>query len=185
MEIIDRVMTMKNIAEPLMLINGAILASSVSVRSDQKGQALVEFTLAFILLLVIAWIPADFGLAFYTGQMAMNASREGARIAAAQRTLAAGTTTCNLPCASEQTSNPTGVLAQTANRVASALLPGATISFTVDPGSSCNRQVTVAVSGNYNYFFYRVLWLMTGSTASAPGTVPINRSTVMRWEHQC
>ena len=177
-------MTMKNIAESL-LINGAIPASSVGVRSDQKGQALVEFTLAFILLLVIAWIPADFGLAFYTGQMAMNASREGARIAAAQRILAAGTTTCNLPCASEQTSNPTGVLAQTANRVAAALLPGATISFTVDPGSNCNRQVTVAVSGNYNYFFYRVLRLMTGSTASTPGSVPINRSTIMRWEHQC
>jgi len=179
------VMTMKNIAEPLMLINGAIPASSVSVRSDQKGQALVEYTLAFILLLVIAWIPADFGLAFYTGQMAMNASREGARIAAAQRTLAAGTTTCNLPCASEQTSNPTGVLAQTANRVASALLPGATITFSVDPGTTCNRQVTVEVLGNYNYFFYRVLRLMTGSTASVAGGVPIHRLTKMRWEHQC
>ena len=176
---------MKNIAEPLMLINGAIPARSVNVRSDQKGQALVEYSLAFILLLVIAWIPADFGLAFYTGQMAMNASREGARIAAAQRTLAAGITICNLPCASEQTSDPTGVLAQTANRVASALLPGATITFTVDPGSSCNRQVTVEVLGTYNYFFYKILRLMTGSTASVADGVPIHRLTKMRWEHQC
>ena len=175
---------MENIAKPLTLISKpASSANSARVRSDQKGQALVEYSLAFILLLVIAWIPADFGLAFYTGQMAMNASREGARIAAAQRILAAGT--CNLPCASEQTSDPNGVLARTANRVASALLPGATISLTVDPGSSCNRQVTVTVSGSYNYFFYRVLRLVTGSTASAPGTVPINRSTTMRWEHQC
>lgn len=31
-----------------------------------KGQALVEFTLVFLLVLVVAWIPADFGLAFYS-----------------------------------------------------------------------------------------------------------------------
>jgi Flp pilus assembly protein TadG len=183
LEILDRVTAMKNIAEPLMPINGAIPARSVSVRSDQKGQALVEYTLAFILLLIIAWIPADFGLAFYTGQMAMNASREGARIAAAQRILAAGT--CNLPCASEQTSDPNGVLAQTAKRVASALLTGAIITVTIVDVAPCNRMVTVAVLGSYNYFFYRILRLMTGSTASAPGAVTIDRKTSMRWEHQC
>ena len=33
-----------------------------------KGQAMVEFTIAFILLIIVAWIPADFGLAFYTSQ---------------------------------------------------------------------------------------------------------------------
>ena len=179
-------MTMKNITEPLRLVfNGAIPANSSRFKIDHKGQALVEFTLAFILLLIIAWIPADFGLAFYTGQMAMNASREGARIAAAQRTLTPGTTTCNLPCQNEQTSNPDGVLAQTANRVASALLPGATITFSVDPGTTCNRQVTVEVLGSYNYFFYRILRLVTGSTASVADGVPIHRLTKMRWEHQC
>ena len=33
-----------------------------------SGQAVVEFTLVFLLFLVIAWMPADFGLAFYTAQ---------------------------------------------------------------------------------------------------------------------
>src|SRR6476620_6368759 len=61
------------------------------------GQALVEFTLIFLLFLVVAWIPADFGLAFYTSQIAQNAAREGARIAAADSTLVAGNTTCNMP----------------------------------------------------------------------------------------
>lgn len=28
-----------------------------------SGQAVVEFTLMFLLFLIIAWIPADFGLA--------------------------------------------------------------------------------------------------------------------------
>jgi TadE-like protein len=37
-----------------------------------------EFTLFFLLFLVIAWLPADFGLAFFTGQLAQNASREAA-----------------------------------------------------------------------------------------------------------
>src|SRR5947207_15271412 len=53
------------------------------LRSTARGQALVEFVLVFLLFLVVAWIPTDFGLAFYTGQLALNASREGARIAAA------------------------------------------------------------------------------------------------------
>ena len=54
------------------------------LHSTNRGQALVEFTLVFLLLLVVAWIPADFGLAFFTGQLAQNAAREGARIAVLQ-----------------------------------------------------------------------------------------------------
>src|SRR6266850_1911631 len=61
--------------------------------THSSGQAVVEFTLVFLLFLVIAWIPADFGLAFYTGQLAQNASREAARIAAANPNLVDGT--CN------------------------------------------------------------------------------------------
>ncbi len=46
---------------------------------NNRGQAVVEFTLCVILMLVVAWIPADFGLMFYTGQLSQNAAREGAR----------------------------------------------------------------------------------------------------------
>src|SRR5918999_1056876 len=74
-----------------------------------RGQALVEFTLIFLLLLIVAWIPADFGLGFYTGHLALNASREGARIAAADRTLltqtGGGTINCTLPCSGEPASS--------------------------------------------------------------------------------
>jgi Flp pilus assembly protein TadG len=62
-----------------------------------SGQAAVEFTLTFLILLIVAWIPADFGLAFYTGQLAQNAAREGARIAAADPTLVSGTVSCVMP----------------------------------------------------------------------------------------
>src|ERR687891_675850 len=58
--------------------------------ATSKGQAVVEFTLVFVLFLAIIWIPADFGLAFYSGQLAQNASREGARLAAATNPFNAG-----------------------------------------------------------------------------------------------
>jgi hypothetical protein len=31
--------------------------------TQPSGQALVEFTFTFLILLIVAWIPADFGLA--------------------------------------------------------------------------------------------------------------------------
>lgn len=153
-----------------------------------RGQAVVEFTLVFLLFVIIAWIPADFGLAFYTGQLAQNASREGARIAAADPKLGSGTprgdtwtTSCTMPSCSGN------ILSETAARISSALLPGATITATLDPDSVegevplCNRNVTVTVSGTYNYFFYQLLRAL-GNTI--PDTLNIVRSTSMRWEHQ-
>jgi len=143
-----------------------------------SGQAVVELTLVFLLFLVIAWIPADFGLGFYTGQLAQNASREGARIAAADPTLPSGTTSCTMPSCSGNIFN------ETAARISSALLSGATIAVTLDADSvppKCDRNVTVTVSGTYNYFFYQLLRTM-GNTI--PDTVNIVRSTSMRWEHQ-
>ena len=167
-------------------------------RAKNNGQALVEFTLVFILLLVVAWIPADFGLAFYTGQLALNASREGARIAAADPCLlgtgqggctsggiAAQTGTCTLGVDCGTT--PGTVMAETAARVSSALLPGAQISVTYPApgGGTCSQQVRVQVSGNYNFFFYRILRLFAGNAAVGSNSVNIVHTTDMRWEHQC
>jgi Flp pilus assembly protein TadG len=142
----------------------------------------------FLLFLVIAWIPADFGLAFYTAQLAQNASRDGARIAAADPTLGSGTiagqtwtTSCTMPSCSGN------ILSETAARISSALLPGAIITVTLEADSvpsatpKCDRTVTVTVSGTYNYFFYQLLRAM-GNTI--PDTLNIVRSTSMRWEHQ-
>jgi len=146
--------------------------------TGSSGQALVEFTLTFLILLIVAWIPADFGLAFYTGQLAQNAAREGARIAAADRTLVSGTTSCVVPSC---TGN---IFKETAGRLSSALLPAATITVNLDPdtGTNCNRMVTVAVSGTYNFFFYQLLRWM-GTTGNLNNT-PITRQTRMRWEAQ-
>jgi Flp pilus assembly protein TadG len=143
-----------------------------------SGQAAVEFTLTFLILLIVAWIPADFGLAFYTGQLAQNAAREGARIAAADSTLVSGTTSCVMPSC---TGN---IFKETAGRLSQALLPAATISLNLDPdtATNCNRMVTVTVSGTYNFFFYQLLrWF--GVSGNLDNT-PIIRQTRMRWEAQ-
>ena len=149
--------------------------STNSGAAGQSGQTIVEFSLVFVLLVVVAWIPADFGLAFYTGQIALNASREGARIAAAERNLTSDS--CIMPCA-----GATGVVKATADRMSSALLPGANISVNLQGGTSCDRTVTVAINGQYRYFFYNLLQLM-GFNVINP--VRVVRSTSMRWEHQC
>ena len=154
--------------------------SSFSSRPS-SGQSVVEFTLVFLLFLVVVWIPADFGLAFYTGQLAQNASREAARIAAADPNLVSGN--CTMPCSSA----PAGsALKAAADRMSQALLPGATIAVTLQSasGTNCNRLAEVSVSGNYNYFFYRLLQTVGVAPSSVNTPVNIQRSTKMRWEHQ-
>jgi TadE-like protein len=151
--------------------------------TDSSGQAVVEFTLVFLLFLIIAWIPADFGLAFYSGQLAQNASREAARIAAADPNLATATGSCNMPCSSA----PAGTaLKAAADRMSRALLPGALISVTLEPasGTNCNRLAEVSISGNYSFFFYQLLQAIGVSSSEISDPVNIQRSTKMRWEHQ-
>jgi Flp pilus assembly protein TadG len=152
------------------------------LRAASKGQALVEFTLVFILLVIIIWIPADFGLAFYTGQLASSAAREGARIGSASKPFDASdviTETCRrLPSAllsDPGAANGTSCSASNA-RVKAELL--------ADPGGDpCRQLVQVTVSGNYNFFFYQLLRVFGAS--GIPNSQTITRTTSMRWEHQC
>ena len=147
-----------------------------------KGQAMVEFTLVFILLIIVAWIPADFGLAFYTGQIAQNAVREGARIAAADPTLVATSTTCGPPLSS--CFGYGNIFNETAVRLPSAMLGPSTqitVSYPAAGSSACNQLVSVSVSGQYPFFFYKLLRFM-GIAVTIP---TIQRSSSMRWEHQC
>ena len=154
--------------------------ASRGICCDKRGQALVEFTLVFILLVIIAWIPADFGLAFYTGHLALNASREGARIGSADPNYSAQVGNCNLATNCDSFTDGT-ILKETARRLSSALMPDATITVSPLAGLTCKKIVQVQVVGNYNYFFYRILRFFG---ASVPPSVLITRSTQMRWEHQ-
>jgi len=133
--------------------------------ATSKGQAVVEFTLVFVLLLAIIWIPADFGLAFFTGQLAQNASREGARLAAATKPF-----------------NTADIQTQVSNRIRSALLTNTTVNVAApacDPTLGM-QVVSVGVSGDYNFYFYQLLGLLG---LPAPNSLTISRSTTMRYEH--
>ena len=153
------------------------------IKANNRGQAAVEFTLVFILLVIVAWIPADFGLALYTGQIAQNAVREGARIAAADPTLANGTTQCTMPaCYSAG-----NILKETGVRLPAAMLGASTVTVQypdpAGPSTGCGKLVRVSVSGKYPFFFYKVLNLVG---IDVNPTIPtITRFTSMRWEHQC
>jgi hypothetical protein len=160
------------------------LLSSLLPCLNRKGQAVVEFSFVFVLLLVIAWIPADFGLAFYTGEQAQNASREGARIAAADTTLVtqmggAGSISCTMPC-----SSAANVLQVTAARISNAMLPGAvvTLDYPSSGAGTCNQMLRVQVQGTYNFFFYRLLRML--GIGGNLDTANMTRATIMRWEHQ-
>ena len=147
---------------------------------NNRGQALVEFTLCFILLLAIAWIPADFGLMFYTGQLSQNAAREGARIAAADPAMGTQLGTCTMPCASGS-----DLLQQIAKRTANGIMSGANTTITLDASGAvdlCTRQVSVAIGQDYRPFFYKILRMM-GMTVT--DVVRLNRLVTMRYEHQC
>lgn len=146
--------------------------------NNRAGQAALEFTLVFLLFLVITWIPADFGLAFFTGQLAQNASREAARIAAADPNLTSAE--CYMPCSSAA---PGSALKAAGARVSQALLPGALISVSSDvPAGTCTRFVKVSISGDYKLFFYRLLQGI--GVSSSDDVIKVERVTVMRWEHQ-
>jgi len=154
-------------------------------RLNRKGQAMVEFTLTFLLLLVIAWIPADFGLAFFTGHQVQNAAREGARIAAVDPTLAtqlgAGNTT--LTCAAPCTGQP-DVLLATAARLSNVLIrtTNVTLTYPASGAGTCNQMLTMQVQGTYNYIFYQLLHLF--GIINDLHTALIARTTSMRYEHQ-
>ena len=156
-----RIIPLKSIFSPW----GSRRAAWRNLRRKTSGQALVEFTLMFVLFLAIIWIPADFGLAFYSGQLAQNASREGARLAAATNPFDAG-----------------NIQTQVINRMDSAVLKNITANVVppaCDP--ALNMQVvTVTVAGEYNFYFYQLLRLLG---FSAPDNVVISRTTTMRYEY--
>jgi hypothetical protein len=156
-----RIISRKSIFSPC----GSKRAARRNLRRKASGQALIEFTLTFVLFLAIIWIPADFGLAFYSGQLAQNASREGARLAAATNPFDAG-----------------NIETQVMKRMGSAILKNITANV-VPPACdlALNMQViTVTVAGEYNFYFYQLLRLLG---FSAPDSVVISRTTTMRYEH--
>lgn len=150
---------------------------------SSKGQATIEFTLVFVLLLILTGAAVDWGLAFFVSHMVQNSAREGARAAATRLTPGGGSCTLGPftsdPCESE----PDGtVLKEAANRIPNVgLFSGFTIVNDGTSGTCPNQEVTVTVSGTHGFWFLRLINAFIGSF---PDSVTISRSVRMRWERQ-
>ena len=147
-----------------------MLSSFISERLwSHRGQSLVEIALITPLLLVALYIPADYGIAMFTGHLTQNAVREAARI---------GVTTKD-PFNSAAS---TAIKNEAINRLPARLISRTvTVKYYAGGSANCLQFVEVAAQGNYQYFLYQIIRLVGGT---APNTVAISRTTRMRYEFQ-
>jgi Flp pilus assembly protein TadG len=146
----------------------------------RKGQSLVELSLMAPLIMVGLYIPADFGIAFFTAQLAQNAAREGVRIASHFPQCSMGLSPC-LTNLSNQTCPSTDAVVQEVCSRLPVRLQNPSVSVNLSAGPPCMRSVNVQVTGRYDYFFYQLLRIMG---FAAPNYVTMSRATTMRYELQ-
>lgn len=147
-----------------MLIN-----NSFPKKLNRKGQSIVEISLITPLLLIALYVPADFGIAFFTAHLTQNAVREAARIGSSK--------------------DPFNTAASTAiKNDALSRMPARLTSKTVtvnyyadDPATDCARFVEVIGQGNYDFFLYQIMRLLG---ATVPDTSQITRTVRMRYLNQ-
>jgi hypothetical protein len=143
-----------------MLITGFLLKLL-----NRKGQSIVELTLITPVLLIALYIPADFGIAFFTAHLTQNAVREAARIGASKDPFV------NTVIQNEALSRMPAGLAS----------PTATATLHTTGAANCAKFVEVVGQGNYTYGLYKVLRMFGGSV---PNSVPMTRRAWMRYEFQ-
>ena len=142
-------------------------------RTRQKGQSIIEITLITPLLLIALYIPADFGIAFYMGNLIQNAAREGARIGSG---LSKSGKAPNLVFTSTQANT---VKKEVFDRLPNLTNKSVTIRFY--DGTACMEFVEVTAQGDYNFFLYQLMRLFGGTV---PDFVTISRTTQIRYNYQ-
>ena len=138
------------------------------LRRHSRGQSIVEMTLLVPLVFATLYIPADFGIAFFTAHLVQNATREAARIGASMN-----------PFVPATVENEATKRLPTWKFVASSVSADLNGSGT----STCMRRVVVSVSGSYNLFWYQLLNLIVPG-AVVDTSLPITRNTAMRYDSQ-
>ena len=137
---------------------------------NQKGQSIVEITLIVPVLLIALYVPFDFGMTIFAGHLTQNAVRDGARIASRTRSL--------------DNAAATGVADQVWSRLPNLLNQSSkqvTVSYYSGSPANCAAFVEVTAQGTYNFTLYKFMRLFG---LSAPDTMPITRTTRMRYEFQ-
>ncbi|MPZ78838.1 MAG: hypothetical protein GEU77_20235 [Deltaproteobacteria bacterium] len=141
---------------------------------NQRGQSIVEITLITPLLLIALYVPADFGIAFFMGNVVQTAAREGARIGSG---LQKSGKAPDLTFSSTQADTvKTEVMSQLPDYLANKK-----VTVTFFTGVGCLEFVEVNAQGDYNFFLYRMMRLLGGT---APDSVTISRTTQMHFKYQ-
>lgn len=135
----------------------------------RTGQSIVEIGLVTPFLLIALYIPADFGIAYYTAHLTQNAVREAARVGVSTKDPFDGTAAAAI--ANE-------ALDRLPARLKSVTV---TVEYFGPASATCMQSVSVTAAGSYEYFFYQLLRLV-GSTV--PNTALITRVSRMRYEFQ-
>lgn len=124
----------------------------------ERGAVLVEFALAMPILAILMVVIIDFSLAMFTINNLTTAVREGGRLAAAKKDLAA--------------TNDADVIARVRQQVALSLAVGGTTNYTVTSSyNSGTGLITVTIDG----FTYRPLTRVVSGFR-------MKRQAVFRWE---
>ena len=141
---------------------------------NQSGQSIVEISLITPLLLIALYIPADFGVAFFIGNLAQTAAREGARVGSGLQKSG------DVPDLVFGSAEADAVKTEVFSRMPAALT-GKSVTVTFYTGTACMEFLEVTARGDYNYFLYQVIRLFGGT---APNSVTISRTTQMHYKYQ-
>jgi len=153
---------------------GGKMTSIMTKRARQRGQSIVEISLITPLLLIALYIPADFGVAFFMGNLTQNAAREGARIGSG---LQKSGKAPDLIFSSTQANT---VKTEVFSRLPE-FLTNKTVTVTFYTGTACMEFVEVTAQGDYNFRLYQLMRLFVGTV---PDFITISRTTQIRYNYQ-
>ena len=155
------------------------MTSIMTKQARQRGQSIIEITLLTPLLLIALYIPADFGIGFYMGNLVQNAAREGARIGSGlqKSDVSNGNGKPNLVFTP---TNAITVKDAVFSRLP-AVLENKVVTVKFYAGTTCMNFIEVTAQGDYNFFLYKLMGLF-GSTV--PDSVTISRTTQIRHDYQ-
>ena len=144
------------------------------IRKNQRGQSIVEISLITPLLLIALYIPVDFGVSFFIGNLTQTAVREGARIGSGLQK--SGEVPDLTFSAAQANTVVTEVISQLPE-----YLTGKTVTVTFYTGTACMEFVEVTAQGQYSFFMYKLMRLFGGN---APDALTISRTTQMHYKYQ-
>ena len=144
------------------------------MRSNERGQSIVEISLVTPLLLIALYVPVDFGISFFIGNLTQTAVREGARIGSGLQKSG------EVPDLTFSSAEANKVKTEVFNQLPD-YLTGKTVTVTFYTGTACMEFVEVTAQGQYSFFMYKLMRLFGGN---APDALTISRTTQMHYKYQ-